>query len=281
MPFEPSSTSLSTTTGRNSSRAWNKPFLKIGHGGAAGHTLANTLHSLTLALKMGVDVVEFDVRPCRDALVLLHDDSLAKFHNPKGLASQSTLAELRALDVDPSRQIATLTEALDLLKGRSLINIDLKAAGYESAVLDVVRTKGLSSEVIYSSVIPSSLSRIRQEQPDAMIGLSYPEDRGDASGKPYLQPVVNSVVAAMRFTLPYRMLSMMSKAHANAVMLYHKVVSSSVIQIVQRADGKVFTWTVDDPVRMRALYAQGVNGITTNYPDMFDSIHELSININS
>jgi len=280
MPFEPSPTRLSTAAAGNSSQAWNKPFLKIGHGGASGHASANTLHSLTLALEMGVDVVEFDVRPCRDALVLLHDDNLAKFHNPKGLASQSTLAELRALNTDPNHQIATLTEALDLLKGRSLINIDLKAAGYESAVLAVVRTTGLSSAVIYSSVIPSSLSRIRQEEPGALIGLSYPEDRGDASSKPYLQPVVNTVVAAMRFTLPYRLLSMMSKAHANAVMLYHKVVSSSAIQIVHRAGGMVFTWTVDDPVRMRELFAEGVNGITTNYPDMFESIPELSIKSN-
>src|SRR4030067_1554419 len=123
MPCAPSSTSLSTTTGRNSSRAWNKPFLKIGHGGAAGHTLANTLHSLTLALEMGVDVVEFDVRPCRDALVLLHDNSLTRFNRPEGSVSQCSLAELRALEPDPDRQIATLAEALGVLTGRALINI--------------------------------------------------------------------------------------------------------------------------------------------------------------
>jgi glycerophosphoryl diester phosphodiesterase len=225
---------------------------------------------------MGVDVVEFDVRPCLDALVLTHDDSLTRFHNPKGLVSQCTLAELRAMDASPENQIATLTEALDLLKGRALINIDLKAAGYEKAVLEIVRAKGLSGEVIYSSVIPSSLRLIRQEEPKAMVGLSYPEDRGDASSKPYLTPVVNIVVAAMRFTLPYRILAMMANARANAVMLYHKVVSRPVIQTVQRAGGKVFTWTVDDPKRIRELHEQGVNGVTTNYPDLFDSIQELA-----
>jgi len=58
--------------------AWGKTFLRIGHGGAAGHAPANTLRSLGLALQMGVDMVEFDVRPCRDALVLLHDDKLTQ-----------------------------------------------------------------------------------------------------------------------------------------------------------------------------------------------------------
>lgn len=270
MPIMPSPFSNNEGSAPGTSR-WDKPFLKIGHGGASGHAPANTLQSLELALEMGVDVVEFDVRPCRDTLVLLHDDSLSRSHRSSGLASLSTLAELRALSANPELRIATLTEALDLLKGKSLINIDLKAAGYEREVVETVLAKGIAGDVIYSSVIPSSLRRVRQEAPGAMIGLSFPEDRGDASTKPYLKPVVEGVVAAMRISLPYRILSMMANAGANAVMLYHKVVSRSAIIAVQRAGGKVFTWTVDEAKRMRKLRDLGVNGITTNYPELFNS----------
>src|SRR5512136_1533957 len=88
--------------------AWNKPCLRIGHGGAAGHAPANTMRSLALALEMGVDMVEFDVRPCRDALVLLHNDNLTQFGGAPGLASESTLADLRSLATGPDRQIPTL-----------------------------------------------------------------------------------------------------------------------------------------------------------------------------
>ena len=269
----PSQVSQNSATKNKPSAIWNKPFLKIGHGGAGGHALANSLHSLALALEMGVDVVEFDVRPCRDALVLLHDDALIKYNHPEILASQSTLAELRALETDPERQVATLEEALDLLKGHALLNVDLKAAGYEAAVLESVTAKGLLGDVIFSSVLPSSLRFIRQQEPEVMLGLSYPEDRGNASAKPYLTPIVNSVIAAMRLTLPYRILSMLANANANAVMLYHKVVSRSVIRTVQHAGGKVFTWTVDVQPRMRELMKMGVNGITTNYPDLFTPLN--------
>jgi glycerophosphoryl diester phosphodiesterase len=250
--------------------SWNKSFLKIGHGGASGHALANTLHSLSLALEMGVDVVEFDVRPCNDALVLLHDDNLSRYHYPDSLASQSTLEQLRTLEIDPKRQIATLEEALDLIKGHALMNIDLKAAGYETSVLELVCAKGVLGDVIFSSVIPSSLQRIRQQEPGAMIGLSYPEDRGDASSQPYLKPLVNTVLAVMRLTLPYRVVSMMANAGANAVMLYHKIITRSVIRVVQQAGGKVFTWTVDDLARIQTLQKLGVNGITTNFPNLFN-----------
>ena len=253
--------------------AWNKPCLRIGHGGAAGHAAANTMRSFALALEMGVDMVEFDVRPCRDALVLLHDGSLAQFDGARGLVSESTLADLRSLATGPDRQIPTLSEALDLLRGRALINVDLKATGYEDAVVELLRAKGMAGDTLYSSLYPASLRRIKQVERGARTGLSYPEDRGNASDKPYLQPAVKAVVALMRFTLPYQILRMMAGAQANAVMLYHKVVSGPAVKTVQHAGGKVFTWTVDTPQRMRELRDLGVDGITTNHPDLFAELN--------
>lgn len=74
---------------------WPKSFLRIGHAGAGAYAPPNTLKSLALALDLGVDTVEFDVRPCRDALVLLHDDDLSHFDGARGLASQRSYADLR------------------------------------------------------------------------------------------------------------------------------------------------------------------------------------------
>lgn len=245
--------------------------MRIGHGGAGGLAPANTLRSLSLALEFGLEMVEFDVRPCRDGLVLLHDDSLAQFGLPQGLASQSSLAELQRLHSSDGGPVPTLAQALELLKGRARINIDLKAAGYEQGVLEQVHARGLSGEVIYSSVIPGSLRRVRQLDPQAMTAISYPEDRGNATGKSYLKPAVDLVLAGMRLALPFRILNIMASAQANAAMLYHRVVSRRAVQVVQQAGGHVFTWTVDDPARMAALRAMGVNGITSNRPDHFAS----------
>jgi glycerophosphoryl diester phosphodiesterase len=241
--------------------------LCVGHGGAAGHARPNSLRSLQLALEMGVDMVEFDVRPCRDGLVLLHDDSLAVFGQP-GLASQARLAELRAVQL-PDGPVATLDEALDLLKGRARINVDVKDAGYEAPVVAAVATRGLLGDVLFSSTIPASLLRIRQAAPQACTGISYPEDKGNANSKPYLKPLVVLVLAGMRLALPYRVAGMLAAAQADAVMLYHRVVSPAVVRAVHQAHAQVFTWTVDDAERMRALQAMGVDAITSNYPELF------------
>lgn len=249
--------------------AWSTPFLRIGHGGATGHAPANTLRSLEVALELGVDMVEFDVRTCRDALVLLHDDDLADHGRPGELASQLTLDELRALPPGKAGPIASLAEALDLVRGRALLNIDLKAVGYEPAVLQAVASRGLSRVVLYSTHYPSSLRLIRSLAPDSRTGLSYPEDRSGASGKPYLKPVVTAVLAWLRWTLPWCVLAMISDAQASAVMLYHPLLSRRVVEVVHQAGHQVFTWTIDDPPRLRVVRALGVDGIASNYPERF------------
>lgn len=251
--------------------AWNKPFLRIGHGGASGHARANSLRSLSCALDLGVDVVEFDVRACRDALVLEHDDNLAHY-GVQQLLSQTTLDDLRRIDPGADGPIPTLADALGLIKGRALINVDLKAEGYEAATLEMVRAKGMLGDVLFSSLIPASLQRLRQLDPHVRTGISYPEDRGNASGNPYLKPIVNVVVALMRLTFSYRVLAMMANAQADAVMLYHKVVAQPTVDTVHRAGKKIFVWTVDDQAQLQRIKHLGVNGIASNYPDRFAKI---------
>ncbi len=245
--------------------SWDKPFLRIGHGGAAGHARPNSLRSLTLALELGVEVVEFDVRACRDGLVLLHDDNLAPFGSPRWLGD-STLADLRGLPSVPDGPLLTLVEALEMVKGRALLNVDLKAAGYEDAVLHAVCARGMLGDVLFSSLIPASLQRLKQIDPAARTGLSYPEDR---PGAPNLAAVASAVVILRRLLLPYRILSLRARAGADSVMLNHRVVSRPTVKRVHRAGGKVYAWTVDDAAAMRRLRLAGVDGIASNYPELF------------
>jgi glycerophosphoryl diester phosphodiesterase len=265
---------MQSVMGSRSSEAWNRAFLRIGHSGASGHAPANTLKSLALALEKGVDVVEFDVRPCRDQLVLLHGDDLSHVSPQwKGkLASESSLDVLRTIDVGDGERIPTFTEALDLLQGRALINVDLKAAGYERSVMEVLCSRNMLGDVLISSLIPDSLIAVRHESSSVRTGLSYPEDRGGASKRPLLKPVVNLVIQLMKVALPYRVVSMMARARANAVMLNHQVVSTHVVDLVHGCNGRVFAWTVDEPELLRDLCSQEVDGIASNYPELFEGI---------
>lgn len=269
---------MSKATGRSArlwpaaavSSRWEQPFLRIGHGGASAHARANSMRSLEVAVSLGVDVVEFDVRPCRDGLILGHDETIPWPGGAGRAIVDCTLEDLRA--AVSQDEMPTLAEALDFVKGRALLNLDLKAAGCEAAVLEHLRARHMLPDTLISSLIPDSLLHIRHLEPVALTGYSYPEDKGGASGNPRLKPAVDVVIAAMRRTLPYRIPRMIARAQSNAVMLYHRVVSRSTAQTVQALGGKVFVWTVDDPGVLQRVHAMGVNGVASNDPEIFASL---------
>src|SRR5579859_2918359 len=165
-------------TGDYPTSGWAKNFLSIGHSGAGQHAIPNTRTSLLMALQFNVDMIEIDVRPCKDSLVLLHANDLAYISpTAQGLASQVPLVQLSEIDLGEGEGILTLTEALELIKGRALINLDLKVRGCEAEVLRVVAHHKLMGDVLFSSVNTDSLQCVRQLAPAAITGLSFPEDK--------------------------------------------------------------------------------------------------------
>ncbi len=249
---------------------WANNFLRIGHSGAAAYAKPNTLKSITLALEMGVDVVEFDVLPCRDALILSHDD-LLHVRGRHIKISRCNYADLHALD---GEFIATLSDAIDLIRGHALMNVDLKDRGYEAAVIDLLREKKVLGDAMFSTVYSSSLVQVRKLAPEVLTSISYPRDRANAARRPKLKPVVLTALRAMRRTLPYRIARIMARAHANVTTLNYHVISHATIERVHRIGGKVIAWTVDDTPTMRKLKAMGIDGITSNKPDLFREIKE-------
>jgi glycerophosphoryl diester phosphodiesterase len=69
------------------------------HRGASRYTPENTLASLEKAVRLGADLIEFDIRTTRDgAFVLLHDSRLDRTTSGQGPVRDRAAAEVRALD---------------------------------------------------------------------------------------------------------------------------------------------------------------------------------------
>lgn len=101
----------------------------IGHRGAAGSELENTLASLQSALDHGVDVVEFDVRKTKDGkLVVFHDPDLRRVTNDTRRINDLTFSQLQKIPLHGGSHIPSLSEALDVL-GRHQCIIEIKDNG--------------------------------------------------------------------------------------------------------------------------------------------------------
>jgi len=159
-------------------------------------------------------------------------------------------------------------EVLDLLKGKVLLDVDLKRPGYEEQVVTALRDHGVDDDALINSLTAESLRRVRALSPAIVTAISYPEDKGGASTKPYLAPAVTAALAIMRKTLPGRIGGMIRQAAADGIMLYYRLVTPNIVDVVHRAGWFIGIWTVDDAVTIARLRAMGVDSITSNRPDL-------------
>ena len=69
------------------------------HRGASDTHPENTIEAFREAIRLGAQMIEFDVALSRDGkLVLMHDSTVDRTTNGKGPVSQLTLEELKKLD---------------------------------------------------------------------------------------------------------------------------------------------------------------------------------------
>lgn len=130
------------------------------HRGASRYAPENTLPALETSIRLGADLVEFDVRTTRDGRhVLLHDATLNRTTDGQGPVRDRTESEIRRLDAGswfgrPFRgtRVPTLDEFLEAAGRRVELYVDAKDIAPE-ALVDALNRHGLADRaVVYQSV---------------------------------------------------------------------------------------------------------------------------------
>lgn len=104
------------------------------HRGANETHPENTLSAFNEAVRLGAQMVEFDVQMTKDKkLVIMHDKSVDRTTDGKGLISEMTLNEIKQLDAGSwkskkfrGEKVPTLKEALSVFPHNIWLNIHLK-----------------------------------------------------------------------------------------------------------------------------------------------------------
>src|SRR6202012_529360 len=212
----------------------------IGHGGASALAPANTLASFDAALDVGVDMVEVDVRGHRGELVLAH-----------------TVLDARR------RKRVSLSAALGHLSSRRFneveINIDVKHAGCESALLGELYGAGMLDRALVSSQVPAVLDRIRELEPRVLTGISVGGRVARLSRR--WQDWRSEVLAGLASRL------------WDGLMAQHRLVHERLLEDVVSRDGRLYAWTVNERTAIQSLRELGVHGIATADPRLFSACH--------
>ncbi len=150
----------------------SKPVI-IAHRGDNRNAPENTISAFDLARQYGADAIEFDVQLSRDQLlVVMHDRSLNRTTNGRGLVRRRTLQQIQKLKIEQTEHVPTLEEVFKKFATNSLMVIETKNYttpwdGLENVVAAEVAKKGLTEQIMFGSFIPWAGAKLKKTLPDA------------------------------------------------------------------------------------------------------------------
>ena len=117
----------------------------------------NSKGAILSAIRLGADIVELDVHMTKDGrFILNHDKTMDRTTTGKGAVHDLTLAEIKQFKMRDRNgtptdyDVLTLEEALELTRGKILVNID-KFTAHPREILDAVAAVGALKEVLVKS----------------------------------------------------------------------------------------------------------------------------------
>jgi len=225
-----------------------KSTLKVGHRGAKGYISENTLPSIQKALDLNVDGIEIDVHLCASGeLVVFHDFTLDRITNGTGEIGKQTLSQLQNLLVDDKYKIPTLTEVLDLINAKCLLNIELKGEKTALPTVKLLHQYFDKGTWTYNDILISSFQRKELES-------VYNFDKKMPLGV----LTKASVNASIRFAKTINAVAI----HPNFALL-----SKNNVKEAQDEGFKVNAWTVNDFESIERIKSYGVDAIISDFPD--------------
>jgi len=238
--------------------------LVVAHRGASAYAPENTLASFELAIDLGADALELDLRQTKDSvLVVLHDDDIDRTTNGRGNVKEFTFSELQKFDAGSwfgkefsDQKIPSLQEVIDLLDDTTIIIIELKEGnetypGIEEQVVEIVKQNNIESRTVLKSFDPNVLERLRIIEPSIPLLYVY------AVRIPWLGMIIDRGVT---FDSVYDL-------DVEYLQPHRFFLSKSFVEDAHAKGFKVISWVVNSTEAINESLDYGVDGIETDYPD--------------
>ena len=228
----------------------NKEILVIGHRGAMGHVLENTIESVQKAIELNVDGIEIDVFKSKTGeLVVYHDPFLSRLSNSNAFIEQISLDSIKKIELIGGYFIPTLKEIVDIIPEKIFLNIELK--GQDTAfetnkiIINYLNTYNFPvSKFIISSFRWDELKKIRSFNKDIPIAILVDS----------LYKIDDAIKLAKQI---------------NAVSLNpnKEFITKEIVNKIQSKNIKVYPYTINTPRNIRKMRSMGVDAIITDYPE--------------
>jgi glycerophosphoryl diester phosphodiesterase len=208
--------------------------LLIAHRGMPRRERENTLPSFRAALSAGADAIELDVHATADAVVVVHHDPATA----DGLEIALTPAHVLAASMAARGfELASLQSVCTLVAGRSELMVEIKGAGIEDAVLDVMR--GYAGPYAIHGFDHAMIGRIARREPSLRLGLLFDSAVPDVA-------------------------ELLASYGARDAWPEHTLVDERLVRGAHGAGARVLAWTVNAAAEAARLARLGVDGLCSD-----------------
>jgi len=198
-------------------------------------------------------------------VVVFHDEEIKRCTNGRGRIADYALANLKKLDAGSwfdekfrGAEIPMLADVLSLCKDRIAVNIEIKTeavkeeimGGIEEKCLQIVNKIGMREHVVYSSFSPLVLRHLRQLDSKTPIAVLFEKKYYDAK-------LPSEIVISLK---------------GNTFNCSRRELNRTWLADLKQHGIPVNVYTVNDEKSMKRFYAQGVDGIFTNRPDILRKV---------
>ena len=147
------------------------------HRGVNATYPENTIPAFREAIRLGAQQIEFDVCRSKDGqLVIMHDLSVDRTTNGKGLVAELTFEEIRQLDAGIKKdvkfagvQVPACEEVIDILPENVWINIHMKTDEKAAVMVAKIIVEKKRTHQAFIACNRSCADAVRQVYPQVMI----------------------------------------------------------------------------------------------------------------
>ncbi len=266
-------------------------FDKEGHRGCRGLMPENTIPAMLYAMDLGVTTLEMDVHITKDSQVVLSHDPWMNSNistKPDGtaIAAADERYILFQMDYDSIRQFDVgsrlypafprqqklkvykplLKDLIDSVErhgsqtGRRMFyNIEIKSAPagdhilhpapaiFAERVMEVLKQKNMVPHVVLQSFDVRSLQYLHQHYPQVTTSLLVEDDDHRAPA---------DIVNGLGFV-------------PNVYSPHYSLVTTELVTFCHQKGMRLIPWTVNDLSQMKQLKQMGVDGLISDYPDLY------------
>jgi glycerophosphoryl diester phosphodiesterase len=229
----------------------SEDFYIIGHRGAAGEKLENSLEGFEHALTLDIDAVELDIREHSSELWVFHDPDLERLTGTPGVFEEHS--DPSAIRLRNGEAVPTLKQVLDLYWGKMPLNIEIKSVTNLELLLQLLgqypeleTPQGLPW-ILISSFNHEAIRKLKQ------LNCSWP-----------LAPISSGI--------PLQFAAEIDQLAPFSWHFHNEYLDFELVQKLRDQGVSSFVFTVNDSARVAQLKQHGIAGIFTDFPSKMMAI---------